>query len=186
MLNPKTTEYSKNIIEEQKAYVLDAYPYIKQVDEVDPAVNLLADYIFGIDAHGKDSMGKSHTIQFKHRQVGNNDLVIPAKKFTGKNVADNELGFIYKGKRYTFKPTADIYVETINGTHYTFTASEVMAVQEVCPDLSEWLSGVQEKMFINDHGDKFPSGEYMAFVSPEKMRKAQEYLHNLKYSNDLH
>lgn len=174
MLNKDRTEYSQNIIYEQMDYVKAAYPFIKQVIKIDPAENLLADYIYGVDAIGIDTRGNSHKIQFKHREAGKNDLVLPAIKLTGKNVEANNLGFDYKGNTYTFRPYADIYVETIADKHYSFTANELFSIEKLWADrLANGLSGVEPKYFYNDKGEKFFSGEFMAFMPTDTMQRSQ-------------
>lgn len=182
MLNKDRTEYSQNIINEQMDYVKAAYPFIKQVIKIDPAENLLADYIYGVDAIGIDTRGNSHKIQFKHREAGKNDLVLPAIKLTGKNVEANNLGFDYKGNTYTFRPYADIYVETIAGKHYSFTADELFSIEKLWADrLQSGLTGVEPKYFYNDNGEKFFSGEFMAFMPIENMQRSQQGLLQIRF-----
>lgn len=182
MLNKDRTEYSQNIIDDQMSYVKAAYPYIRQVIPIDTAENLLADYIYGVDAIGIDTRGNSHKIQFKHREPGKNDLVLPAIKLTGKNVKENNLGFDYKGNTYTFRPYADIYVETIAGKHYSFTADELFSIEKLWADrLQSGLTGVEPKYFYNDDGEKFFSGEFMAFMPIENMQRSQQGLLQIRF-----
>lgn len=182
MLNSQKTEYSEAIINEQLEYVKMAYPFIKQIHRIDTTNNLKADYIYQIDAVGTNDLGKSYTIQLKHREAGKNDLILPAIKLTGNNVKEANLGFKYKDSTYTFRPVADIYVETIADKHYTFTANELFSIENLWSDrLQRGLTGVEPKYFYNDNGEKFFSGEFMAFMPIENMQRSQQGLLQIRF-----
>lgn len=182
MLNSQKTEYSEAIINEQLEYVKMAYPFIKQIHRIDTTNNLKADYIYQIDAVGTNDLGKSYTIQLKHREAGKNDLILPTIKLTGNNVKEANLGFKYRGSTYTFRPVADIYVETIADKHYTFTANELLAIEKLWADqIERGLTGIQPKNFYDDKGNSFFSGEFMAFMPTENMQRSQQSLLQLRY-----
>lgn len=174
MYNSEANAYSNKCLDEQISFLKTSQPNIKQVLTIDNVANMKADYLYSVDAIAVDASGNSKTVQFKCRKEGNRDLVLPVKKLTGKAALDGDIGFWFKDSKYTFFPAVDLYVERIEGKDYSFTADQLHGIEALHKnDLQDILSGVQAKYVYADNGNKFPTGDYYAFVKPNEMLKLQ-------------
>ena len=81
MYNQSALELSKKNISNQISFLLEAYPYIREVKEIDSVKNMKTDYKYGIDAIGWGSFGqfveeRSHiftsllVVSAEHQHVG--------------------------------------------------------------------------------------------------------------------
>lgn len=172
MLNPFAVEQSKKNIGEQIAYIKEKRPYITSINTINTAENLKADYLCGIDAVGIGDTGKHYNIQFKARNEGNNDFMITCKKLTGQSVKENNIGFIYADKRYTFDiKAADILVETINGKNYNISKEELSTLERnFKDDLAENITAIRPKKIIKSDGTEFFSGDYYCFIPTDALQ----------------
>lgn len=174
MYNSEANAYSNHCLNEQITFLIQSQPNLRQVLSIDSVSNMKADYLYAVDAIAVDASGNSKKIQFKCRKEGNRDLILPAKKLTGKAALDGNIGFLYNGVKYTFVPTVDLYVERIEGKDYCFTADQLHAIEVLhAKDLQNFLGGVQQKYVYADNGNKFPTGDYYAFLKPNEMLKLQ-------------
>lgn len=180
MYNSEANAYSSQCLEEQIAFLKTSQPNIKQVLTIDNVANMKADYLYSVDAIAVDAGGNSKKVQFKCRKEGNRDLILPTKKLTGKAALDGDIGFWYNGVKYTFVPTVDLYIERIEGKDYSFTADQLHGIEALhSSDLDDILAGVQQKYVFSDNGNKFPTGDFYAFVKPNEMLKLQVELFKL-------
>lgn len=180
MYNQSALELSKKNISNQISFLLEAYPYIREVKEIDSVKNMKTDYKYGIDAIGIGADGTTYTVQFKTRKTGT-DIVLPAEKVTGVATDNGDIGFFYRDSKYIFTPKADIYVVSIGDKHYTFSKEELHSAEIVGKHcLESGLSSIQPKKITKDDGNFFENGEYYAFISPQNLLKLQVYLYRLR------
>lgn len=182
MYNNEALKLSEENIKEQCDFVLDSYPFIREVYPVNNVSNMRADYLAGVDAVGVCSDGSTRTIQMKARKAGNRDLIIPAIRLCGKAALDGDIGFIFDGEKYAFTPKADVFVEKLNMRNYTFTKEELLAIEAMYPeDLYQAISSIRPKYLYDDKGNAFPSGEYYVFIAPYEMLALQTVLFNIMH-----
>lgn len=176
--NPKALKYSQAHLGSQVQAIYDTLPHIVNVtlskaSSGDPnAVDLLADYILGIDGHAYDMRGKDYTVSFKSRFESKypQDLRLEAIKLTDVASHSNNLtGFIYKGERYAFDGYADINVQFVDGRNYVFLASEVetLALHFGSAE-NELIKDVYQKNSKDRNGEDFFSGKYYVFIDKER------------------
>lgn len=176
--NPKALKYSQAHLGSQVQAIYDTLPHIVNVtlskaSSGDPnAVDLLADYILGIDGHAYDMRGKDYTVSFKSRFESKypQDLRLEAIKLTDVASHSNNLtGFIYKGERYAFDGYADINVQFVDGRNYVFLASEVetLALHFGSAE-NELIKDVYQKNSKDRNGEEFFSGKYYVFIDKER------------------
>ena len=176
--NPKALKYSQAHLGSQVQAIYDTLPHIVNVtlskaSSGDPnAVDLLADYILGIDGHAYDMRGKDYTVSFKSRFESKypQDLRLEAIKLTDVASHGNNLtGFIYKGERYAFDGYADINVQFVDGRNYVFLASEVetLALHFGSAE-NELIKDVYQKNSKDRNGEDFFSGKYYVFIDKER------------------
>lgn len=174
MYNSEATNLSNQCLQEQIAFLTKSRPNLRQILSIDSITNMKADYLYSVDAVAIDSSGNSQKVQFKCRKEGNLDLILPAKKLTGNAANQGDIGFWYKDIKYAFYPTANIYVERIDGKDYSFTADDLHAIEAVhCDTLQNVLAGVRPKYVYADNGSKFPSGDFYVFIKPVEMLRLQ-------------
>ena len=176
--NPTALKYSQAHLGSQVQAIYDTLPHIVNVtlskaSSGDPnAVDLLADYILGIDGHAYDMRGKDYTVSFKSRFESKypQDLRLEAIKLTDVASHSNNLtGFIYKGERYAFDGYADINVQFVDGRNYVFLASEVetLALHFGSAE-NELIKDVYQKNSKDRNGEDFFSGKYYVFIDKER------------------
>lgn len=171
MLDPDKLEYSNSVLSEQIDYTLRAYPYITSIYKTNPMTENKADYLYQCDARGHGIIpNHNFTVQYKHRLKGD-DIIIPARLLAGKDREELRFGFDYNGVKYTLAPVSDIYVITdTKGKHHSYTADEVLGAERFLGDgIAKFFSGISNKCHIDNEGNKFPTNEYMVFISPEKL-----------------
>lgn len=172
MLNPETFNYSEAAINSQIDYVYAAYPYLTDHKLPDKTKAFKADYLDNIDVVFFDQDMKSFNLQFKHRRSGN-DFVLIAKKLTGKAAHEARIGFYYKGEKYTFDLRAtDIFIETMQGEHYSMTRNELNALECAFPDqLAKLITSIAPRFFFDDNHEKFFAGDYYVYISLDKLER---------------
>ena len=172
MLNPETYNYSESAINSQIDYVYATYPYLTSHKPIDKAKAFKADYLDNIDAVFFDQDMESFNIQFKHRKSGN-DFVVIAKKLTGKAAHEARIGFCYKGAKYTFDlRRTDIFVETMEGEHYSMTRNELNALECSFPEqLANLITSIAPRFFFDDNHEKFFAGDYYVYISLDKLER---------------
>ena len=171
MYDSECLKASEAVIDEQLSFIKACYPHLKQITKVDNNVCMESDYIDGIDARAMYA-GKTVTIQCKIRKPGHPDLLVPAIKLSGQAAMEGDIGFMYRGKKYLFRPKADITCIRVGGTDYCVTAEELKAVEASYPcDIQRAISGIKTKLVYADDGHTFPSGEYYVFIKPANMAK---------------
>ena len=182
MLNPETYNYSESAISGQIDYVYATYPYLTSHKPIDKAKAFKADYLDNIDAVFFDQDMESFNIQFKHRRSGN-DFVVIAKKLTGKAAHEARIGFYYKGEKYTFDlRRTNIFVETMEGEHYSMTRNELNALECSFPDqLAKLITSIAPRYFYNDNHEKFFAGDYYVYISLDKLERWRCTLFNLRH-----
>lgn len=174
MYNHEANNLSKKTLDEQLQFLLNSRPNIRQVQMIDSVANMKADYLYAVDAIGIDASGNTVKVQFKCRQKGNTDLILPVKKLTGFAAENGDIGFWYKKEKYAFFPTANLYVEKIDGKNYSFSADELHGIEAIhADDLQDNLVGIQPKYVVKDDGTKFPSSDFFAFIRPDAMLRYQ-------------
>lgn len=172
MMNPETYNYSEAALNSQLDYVYAAYPYLTDHKLPDKTKAFKADYLDNVDATYFDQDMRPFNVQFKHRRSGN-DFVVIAKKLTGKAAHEARIGFYYKGEKYTFDLRAtDIFVETMNGQHFSMSRNELNALECTFPDqLANLITNIVPRYFYNDNNEKFPAGDYYVYISLEKLER---------------
>ena len=176
--NPTALQYSQEHLGEQIQAIYDTLPYIIQVipslaSSGDPeAVDMLADYIYGIDGHAFDIRGKSYTVSFKSRLESEfpQDLRLEAIKLTDAASRSNDKsGFIFNNERYAFDGYADINVQYIDGRNYVFLASEVETLALFFGSVkNELVKAIHKKNSKDRNGNEFFSGKYYVFINKER------------------
>ena len=181
MLNPETFNYSESAINSQIDYVYTAYPYITDHKLPDKAKAFKADYLDNIDMVFFDQDMRKFNVQFKHRKTGN-DFVLIAKKLTGKAVHEAKIGFYYKSEKYTFDlRDTDIFVETMEGEHYSMNRNELNALECSFPEqLANLITNIVPRYFYDDNHEKFFAGDYYVYISLEKLERWRCTLFNFK------
>lgn len=172
MLNPETYNYSEAALNSQIDYVYAAYPYLTDHKLPDKAKAFKADYLDNIDMFFFDQDMRKFNVQFKHRKTGN-DFVLIAKKLTGKAAHEAKIGFYYKGEKYTFDlRDTDIFVETMEGEHYSMSRNESNALECAFPEkLAEIITNIAPRRFYNDNRESFFAGDYYVYLDLEKLKK---------------
>ena len=176
--NPTALQYSQEHLGRQIQAIYDTLPYIIQVipslaSSGDPeAVDMLADYIYGIDGHAFDIRGKSYTVSFKSRFASGypQDLRLEAIKLTDAASRRNDMtGFIFNGERYTFSGYADINVQYIDERNYVFLASEVETLALFFgSEENELVKSVKEKYSTDNNGESFFAHRYYVFIDKDR------------------
>lgn len=172
MYNTEALQHSRAVLEEQKQFLLETRPYIKQLADIDSIKNQKADYMYSVDNIAICSDGTTETVQFKNRNAGNNDFILMAKKLSGKAANEGKIGFWYKGVKYVLMPAADIYVENINGMNYAITRNEINTIETWlgnCEKTTEIISGIQPEYHYKDDGTRFPTGDFYVFITLAKL-----------------
>lgn len=172
MMNPLALELSTTTIPEQIEILKERLPYIVEVYETNKNNNMKADYMENVDAYAISNDARLYNVQFKARQIGNNDFVLLAKKLSGHSAMNNPIGFMWRGNKYTFDlKSAHIYVETLgNGETYILTREEINSL-ECSPKLglAGAITGIQPKKVYADDGSKILSGDYYVYISGDKI-----------------
>lgn len=172
MMNPLAVMMSENSLSDQMNFLIKHYPYITSVLPSDPHTDIRADYLENVDAVARGYDGRNYNVQFKIREKDNNDFILIAKKLTGKSVMNSNIGFKYKGNKYTFDLRfADIYVETLgNGETYILRREEINSL-ECLPSLglADAITGIQPKSVYDDKGNKFPTGDFYVFIDGKQI-----------------
>ncbi len=179
--NASALEYSKQHLPGQIQAIYDTLPYIVVVYPTyassgdQKAVDLLADYILGIDGHAYDMRGHDYTVSFKSRFDSDypQDLRLEAIKLTDVASHKNDkTGFIYKGERYAFDGYADINVQYIDGRNYVFLGSEVetLALHFGSAE-NELVKAIFKKKSKDRCGNEFFSGKYYVFIDKDRFCK---------------
>lgn len=178
MLNKEATELSRKTIPEQMNYLKHSFPFLRKLHLTDAsedgkyAVDVKMDYFGGIDAYGKDLTGGNYNFQLKARKPENTDLIFPVRKIKDADIRRNpNIGFNWCGEKYTFlTDNIDIYCEKVGGKNYTIRATDLMAMEqpydgEDCP----YISAIYPQERYSSNGGKFQTGDYYAFIKPDKM-----------------
>ena len=178
MLNPEATALSRNTIPEQMKFLRKSFPFMRKLHLTDAsedgkfAVDVKLDYFGGIDAYGKDLGGGDHNFQLKARKPEHTDLIFPVRKIKDADIRRNpNIGFHWHGEKYTFLTDGiDIYCEKVGGKNYTIRATDLMAMEqptegEDCP----YINAVYPQERFASDGRKFQTGDYYAFITPDKM-----------------
>jgi len=183
--NPKALKYSQERLDSQVQAIYDTLPHIIDVtlskaSSGDPnAVDLLSDYIFGIDGHAYDMRGHHYTVSFKSRFESEypQDLRLEAIKLTDcASHGNNMTGFIYKGDRYAFDGYADINVQYVDGRNYVFLASEIETLALYYGSAeNELVKDVRMKISKDNSGNEFFSGKYYVFIDKARFCKCIEW-----------
>lgn len=172
MMNPLAVQLSEMNITHQMNILIKRCPFITSVLPSDPNTDMRADYLENVDAVAKGYDGKLYNVQFKIRQADNNDFILIAKKLTGKSVMASNMGFTYKGNKYTFDlRSADIYVETLgDGETYILSREEINSLERLpYLGLTDAITGIQPKKVYADNGSPFPTGDFYVFISGKKI-----------------
>ena len=172
MLNPETYNYSESAISSQIDYVYATYPYLTDHKLPDKTKAFRADYLNNVDATYFDQDMRPFNVQFKHRRSGN-DFVVIAKKLTGKAATEARIGFYYNREKYTFDLRAtDIFVETMEGKHYSMTRNELNSLECSFPDqLANLITNIVPRYFYDDNHEKFFAGDYYVYISLDKLER---------------
>lgn len=185
MLNPEAAELSRKALPLQLENLKKSYPFFRAIYVTDSsydgqnAVCVKMDYYNKIDAIGIDLEGRSHNIQLKAREPGNNDLVFIVRHVTDADMVRNpHLGFTFNGEKYSFVlNNIDIFCEMVNGTIYNVLASDLMALEyDTGGENNPFIKNVCCQEYINSTGNKFRSGNFYAFISPDKIIELKERL----------
>ena len=185
MLNPEAAELSRKALPLQLENLKKSYPFFRAIYVTDSsydgqnAVCVKMDYYNKIDAIGIDLEGRSHNIQLKAREPGNNDLVFIVRHVTDADMVRNpHLGFTFNGEKYSFVlNNIDIFCEMVNGTIYNVLASDLMALEfDTGGANNPFIKNVCCQEYIDSTGNKFRSGNFYAFISPDKIIELKERL----------
>ena len=185
MLNPEAAELSRKALPLQLENLKKAYPFFRLIHVTDSsydgqnAVCVKMDYYNKIDAIGIDLEGRAHNIQLKAREPGNNDLVFIVRHVTDADMVRNpHLGFTFNAEKYSFVlNNIDIFCEMVNGTIYNVLASDLMALEyDTGGENNPFIKNVCCQEYINSTGNKFRSGNFYAFISPDKIIELKERL----------
>lgn len=171
MLDTNSLLFSNIAIGRQKQYVMNKYPYITAVADTNKKTAFRADYLGGVDAVGTDQYLRSFNIQFKNRQPGHNDFELIAKKLSGKAAMAANIGFIYKGAKYTFDlKDTDLYVEKIGGKNYSISRNEINALEcDPSFGLAKAITSIQARYLLDDQQNEFFAGDYYVFIPTDKL-----------------
>lgn len=172
MMNPLAVMMSENSLSDQINFLTEHYHYITSVIPSDAHTDIRADYLENVDAVARGYDGKNYNVQFKIREKGNNDFILIAKKLTGKSAMDSNIGFTYKGTKYTFDlRAADIYVETLgNGETYVLRREEINSLERLPTlGLAAAITGIQPKLVYDDKGNRFPTGDFYVFIDGKQI-----------------
>lgn len=178
MLNPEATALSRSTIPEQMEYLQQSFPFLRKLHLTDAsedgkfALDVKMDYFGGIDAYGKDLCGGNYNFQLKARKPEHTDLIFPVRKIKDADIRRNpNIGFNWRGEKYTFlTDNIDIFIEKVGGRNYTIRATDLMAMEqpfdgEDCP----YISAVYPQERFASDGHQFMTGDYYAFITPDKM-----------------
>lgn len=181
MMNPLAVMLSESNLSSQMNFLTNHYHYITSVIPSDPYTDIRADYLENVDAVARGYDGKNYNVQFKIREKGNNDFILIAKKLTGKSAMDSNIGFTYKGNKYTFDlRSADIYVETLgNGETYVLRREEINSLERLpALGLADAITGIQPKKIYADDGTAFPTGDFYVFIDGKKVNSLKQNILN--------
>ena len=185
MLNEKAAKLSRNALPLQLENLKKSYSFFRAIYVTDSSYDgqnatcVKMDYYNKIDAIGIDLEGRSHNIQLKAREPGNNDLVFIVRHVTDADMVRNpHLGFTFNGEKYSFVlNNIDIFCEMVNGTIYNVLASDLMALEyDTGGENNPFIKNVCCQEYINSTGNKFRSGNFYAFISPDKIIELKERL----------
>ncbi len=178
MLNPESTELSRNTIPEQMEYLRLSFPFMRKLHLTDAsedgkyAVDVKMDYFGGIDIYGKDLAGGNYNFQLKARKPEHTDLIFPVRRIKDADIRNNpNIGFNWHGNKYTFlTDNIDIFIEKVGGKNYTIRATDLMAMErpydgEDCP----YISAIYPQERYKADGSKFETGDDYAFIPVDKM-----------------
>ena len=185
--NKEALAFANAHLEEQKQAIMDTLPYINHVFTSDASTgdplawDLLSDYILGIDGWATDFYGNTHTVSFKCRRPSEDytvDLRLEAIKLTDDASRQNDCaGFMFRGERYAFDGFCSINCQTIDGKHYVFLGTEVMALQLYFgSDDNTLIKEIKEKYSKGKEGNEFFSGRYYVFIDAERFRSFIRWL----------
>lgn len=185
--NQSALVFANAHLEEQKQAIMDTMPYINHIYLTDAstgdkqACDLFADYIIGIDGWATDYYANTYTISFKCRMSSADytvDLRLEAIKLTDEaSRKNNKAGFMFQGERYAFDGFCNINCQTIDGKHYVFLDTELMALQLYFgSDDNNLIKNIKPKMSTDNTGKKFHSGKYYVFVDAARFRNFMKWL----------
>lgn len=175
-MNSNACHLSKAQIPAQRNYLLTVKPHLKDV-----LVNtdFFSDYLFDVDGVALDYRGHSYTVQFKARQPGHNDVLIPAVKVNSAECQKHDGGFYYNGVKYKFYLQADMYVISSGENHYFYEQSELEAIERVYTnELANAITGAWLKTKTNPDERQL----IYFFVSPSKLNELRTMLFNRSIS----
>ena len=181
MYNDNALEYSNAVLEEQKQFFLDTHPCFTQILDIDSISNMKCDYLFGIDMIATLPEGKTRTVQFKNRLEGGTDFMLYARKLTGLAATKGRIGFWFQKTKYTFFPTADFYVERIDGQDYTISLEDIETIESVFSvnnNAEKFITSIRQKMISKDDGTKFPSEDFYVYISLGKLKTMLQAIFN--------
>jgi len=169
-MNIEALEFSRKYLPSQIAYIKEKRPYISAVTLIDTDENMKADYLCGVDAVANGISGEHYNLQFKARKNGNNDFFLIVKKLTGQSAMNGNIGFTYGKAKYTFELLhTDIFIETINGKHYSISREEINAIEKYySSSLEDYISNIVPRYIEKDNGDNFFS-DYYCFIPAENL-----------------
>lgn len=185
MLNPEATSLSRNALPAQLENLEKAYPFFRAIHVTDSSYDgktarcAKMDYYNFIDAVALDLEGKAVNIQFKARELGNNDLVFLCRKVTDADMVRNpNFGFTFGGHKYSFiLGCIDIFCEMINGKIYNMRATDLMALEyDSEGEDNPYITGVRPQKYYDSNGEEFLSGNYYAFISIENAMQLKHAL----------
>ena len=172
MMNSNAYQFSEAQIPAQRNYLLSVKPNLQYVFI---NTDFFSDYLFDVDGIALDYRGHSYTIQFKARQLGHNDVLIPAVKVNSAECKKHDGGFYYNGVKYKFYLQADMYVISCGNNHYFYEQAEIEAIERIYSDeLAKAIIGTWEKTKTNPDERQL----IYFYISPSKLNTLRSKLFN--------
>lgn len=171
-MNSNACQLSETLLPAQRNYLLAVKPHLK---DVVLNTDFFSDYLFDVDGVALDYRGHSYIVQFKARQPGHNDVLIPAVKVNSVECQKHDGGFCYNGIKYKFYLQADMYVISSGENHYFYEQSEIEAIERAYPEeLVNAITGTWPKTKTNPDERQL----IYFYVSPSKLNELRTMLFN--------